>query len=702
MARAVKNQKIILDDPVSSLPGVGPKKSEAMEKAGCQCVFDILRFYPTRYQDRRKSTPISELEIGKQYLVRATLVSIKSNFARRGLTVINAVFKDKSGLISAKWFNRTYLTKQLKPDAEYWVFGMIAKTGNQKLISNPEVERIEETNENPSAVLTPIYPSNARLAEAHISPLGLRKMIANILDNIDWENSLPGALRGSAFEKILYSLEEIHRPKSDESLQKAKFTLAFFDQVLFQIGVLKRREHLTGFLTMPDTAEPPCYEPPYPLPFKLTNAQLRALSEIVYDLKNNYNPDKNNNTDKPPMNRLVQGDVGSGKTLVAFLAMLYYSFELAPGCQCAFMAPTEILARQHLANFAKFFPQFADKAIIVTGSQKAAERRHVEDMLLTGASLFVFGTHALFQEKLVFKELGFCIIDEQQRFGVNHRRMLFNKGSNPNQLLLSATPIPRTLSLTIFGDMDTSIINELPPGRKPVATRIEKSFNAVLPDIKATLAAGNQVYIVCPLIELSDERDWVSVEEAASNVEELLPDVSYATLTGAQSWEEKEAVMESFKDRQLEILIATTVVEVGVDNPNATLMIIENADCFGLSQLHQLRGRVGRGADESHCILISHNEVNAERLEALASTNDGFELSMEDLKMRGPGDLVGTRQSGLSHPCFSHRIPQKLVENARKRAYEILTVDPAEVRDWFHQQMVRSFGESYKTFMEGG
>ena len=323
-------------------------------------------------------------------------------------------------------------------------------------------------------------------------------------------------------------------------------------------------------------------------------------------------------------------------------------------------------------------------------------------MIATGAALFVFGTHAIFQEAVTFKELGLCIIDEQQRFGVNHRRLLFNKGTNPNQLLLSATPIPRTLSLTIFGDMDTSIISEMPPGRSPVATKIVKNFKSAISDIKSELELGHQVYIVCPLIEFSDERDWISVEEAAENVENLLPDFTYAILTGAQTWDEKELVMQSFKDRQLQILIATTVVEVGVDNPNATLMIIENADCFGLSQLHQLRGRVGRGSAKSQCILISHNEESSERLEVLASTNDGFELSVEDLRLRGPGDLVGTRQSGLGHPCFSHRIPQKLIENARKRAFEILTIEPTEVRDWFMNQMIRSFGDSYKTFMEGG
>lgn len=402
------------------------------------------------------------------------------------------------------------------------------------------------------------------------------------------------------------------------------------------------------------------------------------------------------------MNRLVQGDVGSGKTLVAFLAMLKFIFVLRPGAQCAFMAPTEILANQHLIAFKKFFPQFASKAVILTGSLKTKERRLINDLIETGAALVVFGTHALFQEQLKFNELGLCIIDEQQRFGVNHRRMLFNKGSDPHQLLLSATPIPRTLSLTIFGDMDTSIIDEMPPGRQPVKTYTAKSFDEVAPKVGEVLENGGQVYVVCPLIEASDERDWTSVEESAQRIAGHFPDKNIACLTGQQSWEEKDLIMHSFKSGEIDIVIATTVVEVGVDNPNATLIVIENADCFGLSQLHQLRGRVGRGSKQSECILISRQKSESERLKILVSTNDGFELSTEDLKMRGPGDLIGTRQSGLSHPCFSHKIPLKLIENARKRAFEILTKESGTIKNWFCAQMIKSFGGSYTTFMEGG
>lgn len=689
-------KKLFLEDPVSSICGVGPKKSAALIGAGFASIFDLLRIYPAKYQDRRSATTIDALTIGSPALIKAELLSIKSYYARRGLTVISAEFSDHSGKVSVRWFNRVYLCRQLKPGKKYWLFGSAAP-GKTITISNPEIEAADEdevTASSPNPQLTPVYPSNTRLSEAKISPLSLRKLIDSCLDYIDWPGSFPDFIRNSPFMVIAEALQQIHRPDSEETVNKARHTLAFFDQVLFQIGVLKRREALTGFLTMPDTNQAKPWTTNLPLPFVPTRAQSQALGEIMADL--------DPQADKPPMSRLLQGDVGSGKTLVAFLAMLHFTRDVSRGSQCVFMAPTEILARQHLHSFKLFFPQFADLAAILTGSQKTAERKAIVADIANGSTRFIFGTHALFQEKVQFSHLEFCVIDEQQRFGVNHRRLLFNKGKNPHQLLLSATPIPRTLSLTIFGDMDTSIINELPPGRQPIKTIVASSFSQAVPLIKETINKGRQVYLVCPLIEISDKKDWTSVEEAAERIAELLPQASYACLTGQQSWNEKEAIMHAFKRGELQIIIATTVVEVGVDNPEASLMIIENADCFGLSQLHQLRGRVGRGAHLSTCVLVSHLAESCERLNILASTNDGFELSLEDLKLRGPGDLVGTRQSGLSHPCFSHRIPQKLVENARIRAFEILTGEKQQARHWFLQQMEKSFGQSYKTFMEGG
>lgn len=689
--------RLTLDDPLSKVRGIGPKKTEALRRCGIEQIIDLLRIYPARYQDRRTAKPVAQLVEGCESLVCLRLDSLKSYHARRGLTVINAEFSDATGKIGTRWFNRVYLTKQLITGKHYWLFGQVVRVKNQLTLSNPEIEPVDEnsTGSGEADRLTAVYASNARLSEASISPLSLRRLIAGILSSIDWEASLPTEIRESTFNTICEALEQVHRPASHEAAAKARHILAFFDQVLFQIGVLKRREALTGVLSLPDASQAEAADSHLPLPFPLTAAQKQCLGEIIYDLQAHTQG-------KPPMNRLVQGDVGSGKTLVAFLAMLHFLDQIAPAGQCAFMAPTEILARQHLCSFNRFFPQFAGRACIVTGSLKSAERKKLNQAISKGEVNFVFGTHALFQEHIEFAGLGLCVIDEQQRFGVNHRRQFVRKGDNPHQLLLSATPIPRTLSLTIFGDMDTSTISELPPGRQPIETLLTSSFAQTLPHIEQALQNQRQIYLVCPLIELSDKKDWTSVEEAADRMTDMLPDARIACLTGQQTWDEKERIMQDFKDGNIDMVIATTVVEVGVDNPNATLIIIENADCFGLSQLHQLRGRVGRGRHASMCILVSHIAEESERLKILASTNDGFELSLEDLRLRGPGDLVGTRQSGLSHPCFSHRIGQKLIENSRRRAFEILTGESAAVKEWFMAQMKKSFGDSYITFMEGG
>lgn len=688
---------ITLDTPVETLTGIGPKKAEALGKAGISQVLDLLRITPARYQDRAKILPFSFIKPDgtPQGIFKGKLESQKSFFARKGLAIVSAEFSDPSGKVSARWFNKTYLSRQLKEGKEYWLFGPALEKGGKVTLSNPEIEPVNDDGKQvTSEQMTPVYPTRTALTAARISPLALRKLIAGVLDLIDWKASFPDSSENTPFMAIAVALRQIHRPANENEAKKAEFTMAFFDQVLFQIGVLKRREAITGFLTLPDQVIANEFTPDVPLPFELTSSQKKVLGEIRSDIT----PAEN----KPPMNRLLQGDVGSGKTLVAFLSMLELSEKISPETQSAFMAPTEVLARQHLASFKKFFPQLSDRAVILTGSQKKAERKVIESAIESGICHFIFGTHALFQENIEFRNLGLCIIDEQQRFGVNHRRLLFRKGSNPHQLLLSATPIPRTLSLTIFGDMDTSIINEMPPGRSPIHTYVANRLPQTINEIKDTFAKGNKVYLVCPLIEISEKINWTSVEEAADIISELIPQARLACLTGQQSWDEKAVIMQQFSDGIIDMLIATTVIEVGVDNPDATLMIIENADRFGLSQLHQLRGRVGRSNKSSSCILVSHVAESSERLKILCSTNDGFELSMEDLKIRGPGDLVGTRQSGLSHPCFSHRIPQKMVENARKRAFEILTEEKSSIKDWFMKQMISSFGESYRTFMEGG
>lgn len=691
MTRSCTN--IVLDTPVQDLKGIGPKKAQALNQAGFFSLLDLLRISPIRYQDRSQIVPLSRLRPDNtaQGLFKAKLKTLKSFRARRGLTIINATFYDSSAEVQARWFNKIYLSRQLKIENEYWLFGPAVQTKGKPVLSNPEIEVVKDEKLQQES-LTPVYPSKSALSRAKISPLVLRKLITGILTEIDWENSFPIFTGDSPFPAIASAFKHLHFPSEERQARKAEFTMAFFDQVLFQIGVLQRRKHLTGTISLPDKNIAKNHSLDYKLPFKLTKSQIKAINEILNDI----------DSAKHPMNRLLQGDVGCGKTLVAFITMLEHFKTHGKQTQIAFMAPTEVLARQQLATFIKFFPEHTNKTAILTGSQKPAERNEINLQIKEGKLNFIFGTHALFQDKVVFKNLSYCIVDEQQRFGVNHRRSFYRKGFKPHQLLLTATPIPRTLSLTIFGDMETSIIDELPPGRKPVKTSIIPNLNQTQKFIEQTLGKNNKAYLVCPLIEFSEKFERTSVQEAFELISQMFPEANVDCLTGQQNWQEKEIIMKAFKEGQIDILISTTVIEVGVDHPDATLMIIENAHGFGLSQLHQLRGRVGRSEKDSECILVSHMAETSNRLKILCHCHDGFELAMHDLKLRGPGDLVGTRQSGLSHPCFSHRIPPGMIENARKRAFEILTSEKAATKDWFIKKMVASFGDTYKTFMEGG
>ena len=589
--------------------------------------------------------PISALQPQTQGLLKARLNSIKAFHARRGLTVINAEFADQTGKIGAKWFNKVYLTRQLKPGNEYWLFGSATTIKNQLVLSNPEIEPVDnEAVEATNRRLTPVYPSNSRLAEARISPLSLRKLIDNVLDQVDWAASFPPAVQESSFRVIAGAIADIHRPESDEELKKAKHTLAFFDQVLFQMGVLKRRENITGYLTLPDAVRHAPADSLYPLPFQLTNGQKQALGEIIADLKPG--------SDRPPMNRLLQGDVGSGKTLVAFLAMIDSAIELYPGSQCAFMAPTEILARQHLQNFVRFFPQFARHAVIITGSMKTAERRPLNEAVATGQALFIFGTHALFQEQTQFNRLNFCIIDEQQRFGVMQRGEMLSRGKTPHLLMMSATPIPRTISACLFGDMDISVIRERPEGRQKIETRLI-DFTKIRDLMQFMIdesAAGGRTYWICPRVEEDGENYIASVEKRYKFLKKHLGPLGIGFIHGKMDSEQKSRELEKFRAGEIKVLVGTTVLEVGVDVPEASVVVIESPERYGLSQLHQIRGRVGRGSRRGVCLLLVNKieEDVADRLRIMLATDDGFKIAEADHLLRGPGKISGYEQHGAS------------------------------------------------------
>ncbi|MBI3037507.1 ATP-dependent DNA helicase RecG [bacterium] len=454
-----------------------------------------------------------------------------------------------------------------------------------------------------------------------------------------------------------------------------------------------RRESITGNFRSQYSLDVGEFEPGFSLPFVLTGEQKRTLGEILFDLSQPF-----------PMNRLLQGEVGSGKTLVAFLAMRHLSEGIYRGSQCAFLAPTEILARQHAQNFSRYFPEVASRVGLLTGSLSKSAKNEVLEKIRLARFSYIFGTHALFQEKVMIPGLNFCIIDEQHRFGVSQRRSLIEKGKErfPHLLLMTATPIPRSLSLTIFGDMDVSTIKELPPGRKPIKTKLAKSREEALQEMKRHLANGGQTYFICPLIENSEKNQWVSVEEALSRLTKAFPEYKVAAITGKQSSDEKNLAIDLFHSGKIQILVATTVLEVGIDNPNATVMVIENAERFGLSQLHQLRGRIGRGTVSSICILVSPSGEDCERLSVFSEINDGFLLSAEDLRFRGAGDILGTKQSGFSRQIFSQLGRLDIIEKARERALSILTNELPETREWFLDRMRESFGGDFDDFLKGG
>lgn len=692
---------ITLFTDVALLRGIGPKRAEALHTAGLRTVTDLLRLQPRRYEDRTRVHALRELlpERVMQGPFRATLKSFRGSRPRAGLSIVWAEFDDGTAVIRARWFNRPYLVKTLVAGNAYYLHGIAAEMKGAPILDNPELELEDPAEISPvPGALTPVYSCGKALSEARLSGRQLRQLIARTLSSIDWEASFPSMLAASPFPRLQRAFLDFHWPKTQEAADHARHTAAFFDQVLFQMAVWERRRRITGTLgpnPLDAIATIPA-EPGYPIPFRLTGDQSLVLGRLLDGLRNGAGG--------TPLNLLLQGDVGSGKTLVAFLAMRHHAERHEPDTTCVFMAPTEILARQHLERFRAFFPDAADASGLLIGGLRSTDRQQLLAKLSAGRLRYVFGTHALFQESVVVPNLAFCIIDEQQRFGVEHRRALTAKAGarTPHLLLMSATPIPRTLSLTIYGDLDVGIIREMPPGRKPVKTFLLNSRDEAVPHIREALVRQEQTYYVCPLIETSKKLAAASVREVVSHLQAVFPDAAITAVTGDLASERRQSAMEAFHAGNIDVLVATTVIEVGVDAPSATLMVVENAERFGLSQLHQLRGRVGRSDRTSACLLISSDGEANERLRLVAGTTDGFELAAEDLRLRGPGDLAGTRQSGIAHPAFSHRMTPELIEKARNRALELLTRESAETRDWFVCRMRESFGDRLETFMEGG
>jgi ATP-dependent DNA helicase RecG len=642
-----------LSTPLQFLKGVGPRKAADLKRAGLVTVADLLYRLPFRYEDRRRMQPIGSLRAGQK---AAVLGEIKSaNLAitrRRGFRIFHAVLGDASGAIRCTWMNQPFLADILKPHLQVVIFGDVKLDSTGLHFMNPEYELVgdeaERGVENAGVKTGRIVPFYEKTGT--VTPNMQRRIVRQALDQLPQQipDVLPADLRaGLTLVPRRPALEQAHFPPPESAVETlnafrtpAQRRLIFEEFFLYQLGHAWRRHagavELKPFV--PAVDDRVRASAASVLPFKLTPGQKLALKEIVDDMRQ-----------RTPMNRLLQGDVGAGKTIVALLAAVV---AMESGLQVAFMAPTEILAAQHYANLARLLSASRFRVDLLTGSTPGLLKHTLRSHLERGTTHLIVGTHALVQEKIAFHRLGLVVIDEQHRFGVAQRAALRAKGLRPDVLLMTATPIPRTLALTDYSELDVSKITDLPPGRQPVRTWVKpESRRADIYDlIREQLDAGRQAYIIYPLVEESEKVDLKSATEMADHLQtEVFPAYTVALLHGRLKQDVKDRVMHAFARGQIHILVSTTVVEVGVDVPNASIMVVEHAERFGLSQLHQLRGRVGRGPWESHCILLYQapwSDDARERLKAMSSTNDGFVIAERDLELRGPGDFFGTRQSG--------------------------------------------------------
>ena len=627
-----------LFDSVRYLKGVGEARAKQLHALGIDTLYDLVAYFPRAYEDRSKMVYISELEVDQPACFEAMVVSSpRLNHIRKGLDLVKVRVADETATLNLVFFNQSYMKDALVYGETYVFYGTVSGDYLGYQMTNPVVERVDA----PGVVTRRIMPIYS--LTAGVSNKLLTKSVTQALEAC--RGTLPEVIPLSERERydlcdVQTAYDAVHNPRDFGELETAKRRLIFEEFFIFSVGLtlLRQRSSTHTRKPMEYTDLQPFFDA---LPFKLTGAQQRAIEDICADVQ------------KPsPMARLVQGDVGSGKTMVAAAAMYLAAKN---GLQSAMMAPTEILAEQHHRSLQKLFAPFGIRTVLLTGSMKVSERRKVLEELESGRTQIAIGTHALLSETTKFHSLGMVVADEQHRFGVAQRAELSRKGDHPHFLVMSATPIPRTLALILYGDLDVSIVDEMPPGRQSVDTFLvgEGMRARINAFIRKQTDAGHQCYIICPAVEESELESLKSAQVWAETLQSaVFPDLRVALLHGKMSGAEKEAVMGAFSRAESDILVATTVVEVGMDVPNATLIVIENADRFGLSQLHQLRGRVGRGQAKSYCVLFSSNKSpeTLARLKALCSTNDGFKIAEEDLSMRGPGDVFGRRQHGL--PAF--------------------------------------------------
>ena len=662
---------------ITYLPGVGSKRAEILQKeVGISSFEDLLFYFPYKYIDRSRFYTVSEVNGNMPYIQLKGKITLFDTLGEGTAKRLIGKFSDGTGVIDLVWFKGiAYVKGKIKTDTEYIVFGKPTLFGSTCNIVHPDIDTIEQADQVAKG-LTPYYNTTERMKKAFLPSRAIQNLQYTLLSSLHWQ--LPETLSADVLDRIhMPSMSEairnVHFPESVDQLRKAQLRLKFDVLFFIQLNILRtaglRKRKLQGILfpTVGDYFNAFYKEH---LPFALTNAQKRVVREIRADMGSGRQ-----------MNRLLQGDVGSGKTLVGLLAML---LALDNHCQACLMAPTEILAAQHYATISHFLQGMEVKVALLTGSTRKKERERLLPAIASGEIQIVIGTHALIEESVQFHSLGLAIIDEQHRFGVEQRSKLWTKNSEPpHVLVMTATPIPRTLAMTLYGDLDVSVIDELPPGRKPIRTlhRYDNKKAELYAFLRSEIQKGRQVYVVYPLIEGNEKLDYKDLEAGFETFKEVFPEYKVCMVHGRMKAADKEREMQLFVSGEAQILLATTVIEVGVNVPNASVMVIESAERFGLSQLHQLRGRVGRGAEQSYCILVSSYKLSNDtrkRLEIMVSSNDGFRIAEEDLRLRGHGDLEGTRQSGegIDLKIANLATDGQILQYARELAQEVLDKDP--------------------------
>jgi len=656
---------------LGDLPGVGPQRAKTLAKLGLGTIEDALvQHLPLRHEDRSRIIPLGRVSVGEARTCAGTIAGISPPPRGRPRMPLVVMIRDVSGFLNCAWFNQPYLARVFKRGQRLIVHGRVQPYGRgplQMLVKDYEVAEDGPDEMLHTGRLVPVYPLTEGLTQRPLRRL-MKRLVDGWADQLD--DPLPERVRaGRALLPLPQAIRGAHFPETQEEQAAAHRRLVFDDFFLLEVGLAIRRHRegrRRGLAMNPPGALVRRLRAS--LPYTLTAAQERVWGEIRTDMAEPY-----------PMSRLLQGDVGSGKTVVAALAILT---AIEAGYQAALMAPTEILAEQHMITLSQLLGPLGVRVVLLTGALKGKARQEAVGAVEGGQAACAIGTHALVQGSVGFKRLGLAVIDEQHRFGVAHRAALRGKGESPDVLVMTATPIPRTLALTLYGDLDVSVLDELPPGRRPVVTvaRGESKRRGIYDFLRKQIGEGRQVYVVCPLVEESEASDLRAATEMAERLQrEVFPDRRVGLIHGRLGIQDKERVMREFKDGAVHVLVSTTVIEVGIDVPNASVMLVEHAERFGLSQLHQLRGRVGRGSWKSYCILLagSSSEDAQRRIAAVTGTNDGFRLAEVDLELRGPGDFFGTRQSGLPEFRVADLLRDgAMLEEARREAFALVHADP--------------------------